>query len=135
MRRQSQHQRRSAPTQPRRQLEQALPGQARSRAGNVFGALEQADTAIRKRRVAAGQADDGPRVAERKRSALAAAGDQPALEAGAIDAQRPVVLVLVGLHGDQVAGADQGIHARAVAAEQPGRLGHRHVRISLLGGR
>ena len=68
----------------------------------------------------------GRGVARRLRAAAAAAGHLPALEAGAIDAQR----ACVG-HAHQVARAHLGVDARAIAAEQLGHLVHRECRRGL----
>jgi len=76
------------------------------------------------RSVAAGQADDGPCVARRKGAAAAAAGDRPAFDARAVDAQRGLVIATSrARQSDQVARAHQGVDARAMAPEQLGSFG------------
>ena len=101
--------------------------QACARPGQLLRVLEQPDALVRERLVAAGQANQRPGVAWTERSTAVATGHQPALEAGAVDAQRSRRAVVVRFGGDQVARAQQGIDARAIATEQTRRFSCRCV--------
>ena len=82
------------PSQPRRQLDQALARQPCAGPGQLLGVLQQAERAFGKRLVAAGQANERPGIARTQWPPGVPTGHQPSLDTRPLDAHgsRPIAI-------------------------------------------